>query len=478
MHDNKNRLIQRFAADEELVENILEGTGEAILFVDCDEAILLANAAAEQLLDLPAADGTAVSLHGRCYPADADEGGGQPLDCPFCAVLASGQKCRIPEIRFAQADGRFLRTSLTCVPDVGSDGVVRGALVFIRDISERKKLERELVLLNEELEQTVTLRTNAVREANENLSRTMEQLQSAKDQLVHSEKMASIGQLAAGVAHEINNPVSFIKTNIMSLEENFESIHQLITAYEELRSAAAADPGTEAIRTRIEAIREDASIEYLLEDIPELLADSVDGADRIRDIVTNLRSFARTDSQRREKFQVNDCIDGALKILNNELKYRCTVHKELGELPEIVCSSGQLSQVFMNLVGNACHALPEEGGDIRIRSRLDGENVVVTVADGGSGIDPEHLTRLFDPFFTTKEVGKGTGLGLSIVHGIIEEHEGRIEVDSELGVGTTFTVSLPANTELEEVVDVIDSSADLLEDTDPALELDLLLSVD
>lgn len=272
------------------------------------------------------------------------------------------------------------------------------------------------------------------------------QLNQTQQQLVQQEKLASIGQLAAGVAHEINNPIGFVLSNVTSLSEYAETFIQLIKEYEILvdnLSRGNRDKARDAMET-IRDIKKTEDVAFMLDDIEELVKDSLDGMERVRSIVAGLKSFARIDDQSELKdADINDCIKSTLKVVWNELKYKCEVITNYGDIPIIECFPGQLNQVFMNLLVNASHAI-EKKGVIEVETGLiDEGNIFIKVTDNGSGIDPENLSKLFNPFFTTKEVGKGTGLGLSISYGIIQKHNGELLVDSELGKGTSFTINLP-----------------------------------
>ena len=271
------------------------------------------------------------------------------------------------------------------------------------------------------------------------------QLNQTQQQLVQQEKLASIGQLAAGVAHEINNPIGFVLSNVTSLSEYAETFIQLIKEYEilvENLSCGNRDKARDAMET-IRDIKKTEDVAFMLDDIEELVKDSLDGMERVRSIVAGLKSFARVDDQSELKeADINDCIKSTLKVVWNELKYKCEVKTNYGDLPIVECYPGQLNQVFMNLLVNASHAI-EKKGVIEVETGRIDDNIFIKVTDNGSGIDPENISKLFNPFFTTKEVGKGTGLGLSISYGIIQKHNGELLVESEVGVGTTFTINLP-----------------------------------
>jgi two-component system NtrC family sensor kinase len=282
--------------------------------------------------------------------------------------------------------------------------------------------------------------------ANEQLKQVNAELSLARDKLVQSEKLASIGQLAAGVAHEINNPIGYIFSNFGTLEKYLADLFSMLGAYEEAEPALAGTPTA----ARLKALREEVELDFLKEDIPTLMSESKEGITRVRKIVQDLKDFSRVDSaQEWVRADLHHGIDSTLNIVNNEIKYKADVVKHYGPIPDIECLPSELNQVFMNLLVNAAHAITAERGTITIRSGTaegtgaEGAKVWVEVADDGAGISPDNLGRIFDPFFTTKAVGKGTGLGLSLSYGIVKKHAGQIEVHSALGRGTTFRITLP-----------------------------------
>ncbi|MBC7734016.1 MAG: ATPase [Bacteriovorax sp.] len=289
--------------------------------------------------------------------------------------------------------------------------------------------------LTQEQVRELLLAHGALKEANGKLSE-------AQDKLVQSEKLASIGQLAAGVAHEINNPIGYIFSNFGTLEKYLADLFEMLAGYQ----AAEVDMAGTPSAAKLKALRERIELDFLKEDIPTLMAESKEGITRVRKIVQDLKDFSRVDAHQEWVWSsLQQGIDSTLNIVNNEIKYKAEVVKEYGVLPDVYCLPSELNQVFMNLLVNAAHAITAERGTITIRSGSDAAAATawIEVSDNGAGIPKENLTRIFDPFFTTKPVGKGTGLGLSLSYGIVRKHHGQLDVRSEVGLGTTFRVTVP-----------------------------------
>jgi two-component system, NtrC family, sensor kinase len=274
---------------------------------------------------------------------------------------------------------------------------------------------------------------------NLDLERANAQLASTQEKLLQSDKLASIGQLAAGVAHEINNPIGYVHSNLGSLKEYTEAMATMIEAYD--RALEQPDPAAE--REALRALRERLDLGFALQDLPQLLAESREGIERVRKIVQDLRDFSRAGRDETwTQVDLHKSLDTTLNIVWNEIKYKAAVERRYGDVPNVPGLPSELNQVFMNLLMNAAQAIPERG-TIRIVTELEGEFVRVRICDSGPGVPDAVREHIFEPFYTTKPVGQGTGLGLSISHGIVTRHGGRIEVENLPEGGACFSVKLP-----------------------------------
>lgn len=328
---------------------------------------------------------------------------------------------KVYEYRFLTSDGSYLwiHDTLRVIRD--SAGTPLEVIGLMTDITGRKQMEGELKRQAEEQRKLI------------------EQLKMAQAQLMQSEKLASIGQLAAGVAHEINNPIGFVSANLNTLGNYVATLLEGIKLYQCMLGGALP---RELADSQLKDFEQRADLAFLSEDVTDLLAESNEGLQRVRNIVQSLKDFSRTGESNWQMADLHQGLDSTLNIANNELKYKVSVVKQYGELPMIKCLASELNQVFMNLLVNAAQAISDHG-TVTIRTSRHGDRVRVAISDTGHGIKPENINRIFEPFFTTKPVGSGTGLGLSLSYGIIKKHGGDILVDSDAGKGTTFTIELP-----------------------------------
>ena len=351
-----------------------------------------------------------------CTPADYEE---------FASIafpkLAEGRPFQ-HEMMLCRLDGKQLWVQMIGYVS-NADDPAAGAWWLLQDRSEVQRAQE-------------ALETNYAR-----LKETNHRLEEAQNQLLQSEKMASIGQLAAGVAHEINNPIGFVNSNLNSLKHYVDDLLRLIADYESME--AQLEPEA---RQRLQAAKKDVDLQYMLEDLPVLLRESADGLGRVKRIVQDLKDFSRVDNSDWAEADLNAGLDSTLNVVLNEVKYKADVVKHYSVLPPVRCLAAQLNQVFMNFIINAAHAI-ESRGIITLSSGHCGAWVWIEVADTGSGMSEEVQRRIFEPFYTTKPVGKGTGLGLSLSFSIVQKHKGTIKVKSEPGKGSAFRVWIPVDPE-------------------------------
>ena len=304
-------------------------------------------------------------------------------------------------------------------------------------VKERTSALREELAIRKHAEEELEEKVAALKTLNQNLEET-------QNQLLQSAKLAAVGQLAAGITHEINNPISFVRSNFNALTQYVNSLLAIDAAYGEIEKQYA-DKNPE-IFSRVHEIKNEAEHHFIVNDLRQLISESRDGLERVNVIVQDLNNFARIGDSGWEWADIHQGLDAVLKIVLNDFKYNVRVDRHLGELPKVHCVPAQISQVLMNLLLNAAQAI-EEQGVIVIRTGSEGGEVWIEIQDDGRGIEPHNKKRIFEPFFTTKPAGKGTGLGLSIAWGIVQRHKGRIEVSSEKGDGTIFRVVLPVDPE-------------------------------
>ncbi len=267
----------------------------------------------------------------------------------------------------------------------------------------------------------------------------IKKLEDAHHQLLQSEKMASIGQLAAGVAHEINNPIGFVGSNLRTLKDYIAALLELVSVYEQGDSLMADDT---ALAQRIRELRRAVDIDFLREDAPALINESIEGTERVQRIVQDLRDFSRLENPDWQGADLHAGLEATLNIVSNDVRFKADIVRELGDIPAVECLPFQINQVFLNILLNAAQSITGRG-TITLRSGRVTDEVWISITDTGQGIPPERMARIFDPFYTTKPVGQGTGLGLSVSYGIVKKHGGRIDVQSQTGAGATFTIRLP-----------------------------------
>ncbi len=380
-------------------QSTFDSINDSISLIDTDQRIIRCNLATSLLLGREFTDIIGQPCWKLFYDADA------PIDdCPMGKARLS-LRSETSTIKHA---GRWLE--VTVDPIVSGHDVMTGAVHLVRDVTERIQGE--------------------------------EALRDMQAQMMQNDKLATIGQLAAGVAHEINNPMGFVGSNMMTLAKYVEKYNCYIDLIEgEMRACSSG-----ILPEQVQALRQSLKLDYVMRDISVLVEESNEGIERVKRIVQDLRTFSRADSSDVGSADLNSCLDSTINIVINEIKYVAELKRDYGDLPKVQCNAQQINQVFMNLLINAVHAIQargEEIGVIIVRTWCDRDNAFVSISDNGCGIAPESCGKIFDAFYTTKDVGKGTGLGLSISSGLIRKHGGEILVASEVGVGSTFTIRLP-----------------------------------
>jgi two-component system NtrC family sensor kinase len=316
-----------------------------------------------------------------------------------------------------------------------SDYLVKPCDLDVLSFSVERALERRTLL------RTARLYKRDLEDRNLELASQKAELARLQGQMVQAEKMASLGLLAAGVAHELNNPAGFIYSNVDVLKDYVGRLSKCLRAYDAI-SLTADDAA------QIAELKEHIDYENIMSDLDSTLADTYIGAERIRDVVQNLRLFSRLDEGEIKRVDIHEGLEATIRLLSRYFKTgRITVTRDYGNLPPVTCYAAQINQVWMNLLVNAAQAIGDDEGTVHIQSRGDGDHVTISISDTGKGISDENVKKIFDPFFTTKPIGEGTGLGLSITHGIIVQHHGTIKIESAAGKGTTFVITLPLDIE-------------------------------
>jgi PAS domain S-box-containing protein len=454
-HAELERRVQEKLQEVLLYTHVFRSSQDAVVIADPAGPLLTVNPAAAALLGWKDNPVGQVSLYDR-FPQARDLR--QSLQDPE----GTGFKA---EWDLADTIHGNMPVEATLTPVV-QDGRVLALALFLRDIRGQRMLlesleksQLELIEYSKDLERKVAERTRDLRLSNEELQSTnaelrretdskdaaLRKLKEAQSHLLESEKMIGLGQLAAGVAHEINNPIGFVHSNLNTLGEYLAQIRELLAVYSEAEAAASrGGNGLAPVFERARQIKEKMDYNFVVEDSAQVVTDAVEGVQRVAAIVRNLKEFTHIDQGESQWFNVNDGLDSTVKLIWNELKYKAEVRREYGEVPDIECHAAQLSQLFLNVLMNAAQAIDKKG-TITLRTVANGDQVVIQIQDDGCGIPPDVLPHIFEPFFTTRPVGQGMGLGLTSAYSIVRNHRGTIHVESKPGAGTTFTIRLPVS---------------------------------
>ncbi|TCW83989.1 histidine kinase [Burkholderia sp. SRS-46] len=374
------------------------------------------------------------------FAPDARCGAAKGIDAPWLATTVAlfTLAILIVTLMLSRFDARTM--FLSGITDMLDDLVLRRTAELNHALRRyeltTEMLQRTRAHMMREIEERKAAQARLEQEKDEQ-RRLLHALEETHVQLLQSEKLASIGQLAAGVAHEINNPIGFVSANLNTLRAWVRGLLDVVAAHEAAMSRHDAET-----RDALTAAGREADIDYIRDEIATLIEESIDGTMRVRRIVQDLRDFSRPGSGEWSVVDLHAGLESTLNVVHNELKYKADIVREYGDVPQVECLPSQLNQVFMNLLVNAAQAISGRGV-ITIRTTSDGDHVTIAISDTGKGMSPDVVRRIFDPFFTTKPVGQGTGLGLSVSHGIVERHRGAIEVASEPGRGSTFSIRLP-----------------------------------
>jgi PAS domain S-box-containing protein len=394
---------------EEKYRLLVNNAGDSIFIVQ-DDTLKFSNPKTHEITGFSAAELAKIPLADLIHPEDRDK-----VFQEYQIRLRGEKKSDALSFRIINKAGKEIWTQLNISPVIW-DGLP-ATLNLLRDISQLKQAEEEKKRI--------------------------------ETQLLHSEKMASIGQLAAGVAHEINNPTGFVSSNLKTLSEYIQDLSDLTKEYRKLVETLKQNPDTDGILLavsdevkRISELEEEIDLDFVLKDIFELIEESREGTERIKKIVLDLKDFAHPGDDKTKLADINKNMDSTINVVWNELKYKANVVKDYGDLPQVKCYPQLLNQVFLSLLVNAAQSI-EKRGEIKIKTRANNGNVEIIISDTGSGIPKENLPRIFDPFFTTKKIGQGTGLGLNVAYNIVKKHQGEIDVKSDVGKGTMFIIRIP-----------------------------------
>ena len=439
------KLIDQLSESERRYRELVDNLREIIFKCDLLGNVTFLNRALTATLGYHSEDVKGKPLENIIDPSD------RSIWKDILANIVTARVCNVcQEIRFIHQNNSivWLELSMQCSGQLD----VSGSLM---NITDRKRAELVLLQANEDLESKIAQRTAEIAKTNQDLTDTLTKLQQAQVQMLQSEKMSALGQMVAGVAHEINNPVNFIHGNITYIRQHTQDLLRLLDIYQDLYPHP---------HESLQKVLEETDLDFMREDLIKILKSIKVGSDRIREIVLSLRNFSRLDEAEFKPVDIHEGINNTLMILQHRIKARTErppiqVLKQYGDLPLVECYAGQLNQVFMNILSNAIDALEESNlgrsfedivalpNKIWITTTKTEQNVVqIRFADNGSGISQDAQLRLFDPFFTTKSIGKGTGLGLSISYQVVtEKHGGKLWCESNVGVGSTFIIEIPIN---------------------------------
>jgi len=466
--EERNNIEAQLRKNREEIDSILQCVGDAVRVMDRDYNVTRVNSKMEELTGISQED----MLGKKCYDIFPGENCHTP-SCHLGSIFKGEKNVRMEEVRKTKKGPLHVEIVLN---PLTRDGEVIGIVESSRDINIRKeeqiKLEqafreaKEALLISESLREDVLIEQKKAEDAQRNLERaneelaenerslknilydmkaTNEKLKATQAQLVQSEKLASLGQLSAGIAHEINNPLGFISSNLDILKEYVGGYSNVLKSMEQLKKDVESQNSDKTLRSlkELQQTEKSVNLEYIVQDIDALISQSKRGTERIKKIVQDLKTFSRKNEEYMELSDIEEIMEEVINIVWNELKYKVDLKRNYGTLPPINCNPQKLGQVFINLLVNAAHAI-EEKGEIKIRTYIKDQNAFIEISDTGKGISEGYIDKIFDPFFTTKEVGKGTGLGLSIGYDIIKQHQGELFVDSVVGKGTTFIIKLPS----------------------------------
>ncbi len=449
-NDHMEKALEQERRAEEKYRSIFENALEGMLQTDSDGRFLSCNPATAALLGYASPEDLIESVPtiSQLYVSP------QRRRELYEMIRLSGDVKNF-EAEFYRKDGSKQWALVSIHPVLNEKGEILYVDGILQDIAERKQSEEAIRRLNEDLEQRVTERTSQLQTANDELrlvtgelEDAYSELKSAQSRILQQEKMASIGQLAAGVAHEINNPMGFIMSNLNSLRKYTDKVSDFLKAQSKAieKFPANGDSELNEMIAEIKKQKKAIKLDYIIDDIGNIISESMEGADRVKKIVQDMKTFSRIDEAEFKAADINAGLESTINIIWSELKYKAVLKREFGNIPSTVCNAGQLNQVFMNILVNASQAI-ETQGEITVKTWSDGNNIYIAISDTGAGIPADKMHRIFEPFFTTKEVGKGTGLGLSIAYDIVKKHKGELQVQSDVGKGTSFTIAIPIVTE-------------------------------